>query len=69
MVRRSVMARTKEATELDRQIGMRLRLLRVTRDKTQEWLAEQLGLTFQQVQKTPRGGSCSRFPDSQMGLA
>jgi hypothetical protein len=45
MVRRSVMARTKEATELDRQIGMQLRLLRVTRDKTQEWLAEQLGLT------------------------
>jgi transcriptional regulator with XRE-family HTH domain len=67
------MARTKEATELDRQIGKRLRLLRVARGKTQEWLAEQLRLTFQQVQKYEKGinrisGSCMQDIASALGV-
>ena len=67
------MARTKEATELDRQIGMRLRLLRAARGKTQEWLGEQLGLTFQQVQKYEKGinrisGSCMQDIASALGV-
>jgi transcriptional regulator with XRE-family HTH domain len=49
------MARTKEATELDRQIGTRLRMLRIGRGKSQEWLGAQLGITFQQVQKYEKG--------------
>jgi transcriptional regulator with XRE-family HTH domain len=49
------MARTKEATELDRQIGTRLRMLRIARGKSQEWLGAQLGITFQQVQKYEKG--------------
>jgi transcriptional regulator with XRE-family HTH domain len=49
------MAGTKEATELDRQIGTRLRLLRVACGKSQDWLGVQLGITFQQVQKYEKG--------------
>jgi transcriptional regulator with XRE-family HTH domain len=49
------MARTKEATEFDRQIGTRLRMLRSARGKSQEWLGAQLGITFQQVQKYEKG--------------
>jgi transcriptional regulator with XRE-family HTH domain len=64
MVRGSAMVATKGATELDRQIGMRLRLLRAARGKTQEWLGEQLGLTFQQVQKYEKG--INRISGSRM---
>src|SRR5579872_5947258 len=39
----------------DRHIGLRIRTRRLALGKTQEWLGEKLGLTFQQVQKYEKG--------------
>lgn len=40
---------------VDTQVGARIRTLRMERGRSQGWLAEQLGLTFQQVQKYEKG--------------
>ncbi len=45
----------KAATEIDRRIGVRLRMRRLTLDMSQEQLAVRLGVTFQQVQKYEKG--------------
>ena len=41
----------------DRHIGLRIRTRRLALGKTQEWLGEKLGLTFQQVQKYEKGAN------------
>ena len=43
--------------ELDRQIGLRLRGLRLERDMSQESLGDALGITFQQIQKYEKGAN------------
>jgi transcriptional regulator with XRE-family HTH domain len=40
---------------VDKQVGARVRMRRLTLDKSQEKLAAALGLTFQQVQKYEKG--------------
>jgi transcriptional regulator with XRE-family HTH domain len=45
----------KQTTSVDNQIGMRLRVRRMLIGMSQEKLGEQLGLTFQQVQKYEKG--------------
>jgi transcriptional regulator with XRE-family HTH domain len=45
----------KACSEIDREVAQRVRLLRISRGKSQEWLGEQLGLSFQQVQKYEKG--------------
>ena len=42
---------------VDRHIGLRVRSRRLALGKSQEWLGEQLGLTFQQVQKYEKGAN------------
>ena len=39
----------------DKEIGKRIRVRRLQLDKSQNWLAESLGLTFQQIQKYEKG--------------
>src|ERR1700761_9669405 len=45
----------KEPTAIDRQVGVRVRMQRLTRDMSQEQLAAALGLSFQQLQKYEKG--------------
>lgn len=49
------MSGAKQPNEIDRFVGLQLRLARRSRKLTQEQLAEQLGITFQQVQKYEHG--------------
>ncbi len=42
---------------IDRQIGARVRMRRLTLDMTQQKLAAELGLTFQQLQKYEKGSN------------
>ncbi len=46
---------TKKTNKVDEHIGSRIRSRRMQLSKSQEWLAEKLGLTFQQVQKYEKG--------------
>ena len=47
---------SKKATNsVDHHIGLRIRQRRLALGKSQEWLGDQLGLTFQQVQKYEKG--------------
>jgi transcriptional regulator with XRE-family HTH domain len=51
--------------DVDKQIGARLRLLRVARGFSQEALGDALGVSFQQIQKYERGAnaiSSTRIP-------
>jgi transcriptional regulator with XRE-family HTH domain len=43
--------------EIDKQIGARVRMRRLTLDMSQQKLAAALGLTFQQVQKYEKGSN------------
>ncbi len=45
----------RSGNSVDRHIGMRIRSRRLALGKRQEWLGDQLGLTFQQVQKYENG--------------
>ena len=45
----------KSTNPADCYIGLRIRSRRLALGKTQEWLGDQLGLTFQQVQKYEKG--------------
>ena len=45
----------KVLNQVDVKIGARVRLRRMQLDRSQEWLAHKLGLTFQQVQKYEKG--------------
>jgi transcriptional regulator with XRE-family HTH domain len=45
----------KGPTAIDRQVGVRVRMRRLTLDMSQEQLAAGLGVTFQQVQKYEKG--------------
>jgi transcriptional regulator with XRE-family HTH domain len=45
----------KGPTAIDKQVGARVRIRRLTLDMSQEKLAAALGLTFQQVQKYEKG--------------
>jgi transcriptional regulator with XRE-family HTH domain len=56
--------RSREATELDTQIGERIRIRRRQLNMTQTELAKKLGLAFQQVQKYENGGN--RVPASRL---
>lgn len=47
--------RTREATEVDAYVGRRLKDLRESKGMSQETLAIDLGISFQQVQKYERG--------------
>jgi len=47
--------KVKPISELDRRIGQRLRLERMTQKLSQTAIAKKLGLTFQQVQKYEKG--------------
>ena len=52
---------------VDIHVGSRVRLARLLGGKTQQWLAQQVQLTFQQVQKYERGAnriSCSMLVSS-----
>ncbi|RVJ69208.1 helix-turn-helix domain-containing protein [Sinorhizobium meliloti] len=44
-----------QTTEIDQQIGARVREFRLLRSMSQEALAERLGITFQQLQKYEKG--------------
>jgi transcriptional regulator with XRE-family HTH domain len=44
-------------SELDKEIGQRLRKVRVSNDHTQSDLADALGISFQQVQKYENGSN------------
>jgi transcriptional regulator with XRE-family HTH domain len=46
-----------EPDELDKYVGSRVRLQRLLKGKSQEWLGEQINVTFQQVQKYERGAN------------
>lgn len=48
-------ARKGRSSTFDANLGQRIRELRVGSGRTQEWLAAQLDLTFQQVQKYEKG--------------
>jgi len=48
-------ASPKHCTGEDAEIGARIRFLRMQAEKSQTWLATQLGVTFQQVQKYEKG--------------
>jgi transcriptional regulator with XRE-family HTH domain len=45
----------KPANPVDRHIGLRIRSRRLALGKSQEWLGNQIGLSFQQVQKYEKG--------------
>lgn len=45
----------KSTTDIDREIGLRVRQARLAKGMSQEKLADCLGLTFQQVQKYEKG--------------
>ncbi|MBM6595466.1 helix-turn-helix domain-containing protein [Microvirga pudoricolor] len=49
------MPTTKSPSALDQFIGQRIRTARVAKGMSQEGLADQLGLTFQQLQKYEKG--------------
>lgn len=51
-MRRSLKVQT---TDIDQQIGARVREFRLLRSMSQEALAERLGITFQQLQKYEKG--------------
>ncbi len=56
---------------IDRHVGLRMRIRRQMRKMSQEQLAEQLGVTFQQVQKYENGSnrvSASRLYDVARAL-
>jgi transcriptional regulator with XRE-family HTH domain len=44
-----------DSKEVDRSIGLGIRALRISRDVSQERLAAEIGVTFQQVQKYEKG--------------
>jgi transcriptional regulator with XRE-family HTH domain len=44
-----------ESAQVDQHVGQRLRMRRLALEKSQEWLARSVGLTFQQVQKYEKG--------------
>ena len=46
---------TKGPNPIDRHVGSRVRMRRLMLDMSQEGLADQLGITFQQVQKYEKG--------------
>lgn len=46
---------TRSVTEEDKAIGQRLRAMRLDRDVSQDALAKQLGISFQQIQKYEKG--------------
>jgi transcriptional regulator with XRE-family HTH domain len=45
----------KEPNPIDKHVGSRVRMRRMMLDRSQEWLGDQLGITFQQVQKYEKG--------------
>jgi transcriptional regulator with XRE-family HTH domain len=52
------MPRLKQVTgEIDRQIGQTIRQIRLARGISQEKFAEQIGVTFQQIQKYENGNN------------
>lgn len=56
---------------VDVHVGGRVRLARVLAGRTQEWLGQQVGLTFQQIQKYERGAnrvSCSMLSEFATAL-
>jgi transcriptional regulator with XRE-family HTH domain len=56
---------------VDVHVGSRVRLARLLGGKTQQWLAQQVSLTFQQVQKYERGTnriSCSMLSEFAAAL-
>jgi len=57
---------------VDVHVGSRVRLARLLAGRTQQWLAQQVSLTFQQVQKYERGAnriSCSMLSEFATALA
>jgi transcriptional regulator with XRE-family HTH domain len=54
----------KSPNPTDKTVGARVRLARMEMGKSQEWLGDQLGLTFQQVQKYEKG--TNRIGSSRM---
>lgn len=54
-VNESTRSTARQSTALDRHIGARVRLARELNGVSQERLGEELGITFQQVQKYERG--------------
>ena len=46
-----------EIREIDRHVGGRLRYRRVTMDYSQTYIAERVGLSFQQFQKYEKGAN------------
>jgi transcriptional regulator with XRE-family HTH domain len=47
----------KGPTSMDQRIGNKIRALRLEQNITQQWLGEQIGVTFQQIQKYEKGSS------------
>jgi transcriptional regulator with XRE-family HTH domain len=42
---------------MDQRIGEKIRALRLEQNITQQWLGEQIGVTYQQIQKYEKGSS------------
>lgn len=60
------MSKSKKAPNpTDKHIGDRIRMRRLQLNRSQGWLGEQLGLTFQQIQKYERG--MNRVGGSRLG--
>lgn len=49
------MPRNTQPAQIDRHVGQRIRMRRMMRSMSQEKLADELGLSFQQVQKYEKG--------------
>jgi transcriptional regulator with XRE-family HTH domain len=49
----------KSPDHIDMEVGQRIRIYRKTRGLSQTTLADELGVTFQQVQKYEKGGIVS----------
>ena len=57
--------------QVDVHVGNRIRLARLLAGRTQQWLAKQVRLTFQQIQKYERGAnrvSCSMLSEFAVAL-
>lgn len=53
--------KTDISAKLDKAAGRKVRELRRAAEKTQEWLAEKIGVTYQQLQKYEKGKDAMRL--------
>ena len=59
------MMNKQERSPIDRHVGYRVRMRRLMLGMSQEKLGDELGITFQQVQKYERAALCVRHVDGE----